>query len=129
MRVGSFEMSRPDTPDDLKSLGERLDRARRDRTGPAAGDGKSDGAFRSALGLGFRIGLELVVAVVVGLGIGWAIDRVLGTKPWVMILFLFLGFAAGLLNVFRAVRGLGMEFGYRTPPQGDRAPADEEEEE
>jgi ATP synthase protein I len=127
MRVGSFEMSRPDTPDDLKSLGERLDKARRDRTGPAADDGKGDGAFQRAVGLGFRIGLELVVAVVVGLGIGWAIDRALGTKPWVMILFLFLGFAAGLVNVFRAVRGMGMEFGYRTPQQGAQPPEDEEE--
>ena len=106
-------MSEHDEPDDLKSLGERLDRARRDRTGPAAGDGiKSNGAFNNALGLGFRIGLELVVAVVFGLGVGWAIDRYLGTKPWGMIVFVLLGIAAGMLNVYRAMTGMGLAVGY-----------------
>jgi ATP synthase protein I len=106
-------MSEHDKPDDLKSLGERLDKARRDRRGPAAGDGKSNGALSgSALGLGFRIGLELVVAVVFGLGVGWAIDKFLGTKPWAMIVFMVLGIAAGMLNVFRAMTGQGLAVGY-----------------
>jgi ATP synthase protein I len=119
-------MSEHGEPDDLKSLGERLDRARRDRTGPAAGDGiKSDGAFNSALGLGFRIGLELVVAVVFGLGVGWAFDKYLGTKPWGLIVFVLLGIAAGMLNVYRAMTGMGLAVGY-----GDqnRQPARDEEE-
>lgn len=63
--------------------------------------------------MGLRIGVELVVAVAVGAGIGWALDRWLGTRPWGMILFLFLGIAAGMMNVYRAVAGLGMAVGYR----------------
>ena len=118
-------MSEHNEPDDLKSLSERLDKARRDRTGPAAGDGiKSDGAFNSALGLGFRIGLELVVAVVFGLGVGWAIDKYLGTKPWGMIVFVLLGIAAGMLNVYRAMTGMGMAVGYGGP---DRQAARDED--
>ena len=106
-------MSEHGGPDDLKSLGERLDKARRDRIGPAGGDGKRDGALEgSALGLGFRVGLELVVAVVFGLGVGWAIDKWLGTKPWALIVFLLLGIAAGMLNVFRAMTGMGSAIGY-----------------
>src|SRR5882757_183688 len=100
-------MSEHGRPDDLKSLGERLDKARRDRRGTAAGDGKGTSELDgSALGFGFRIGLELVVAVVFGLGVGWAIDKGLGTKPWAMIVFLLLGIAAGMFNVFRAMMGM-----------------------
>jgi ATP synthase protein I len=118
-------MSEHDRPDDLKSLGERLDKARRDRRGPAAGDGKSNSALNgSALSLGFRIGLELVVAVLFGLGVGWAIDKFLGTKPWAMIGFMVLGIAAGMLNVFRAMTGQGLAVGYGG--SGPEAGRDEE---
>ena len=106
-------MSEHGSPDDLKSLGERLDKARRDRMGSAPGDGKRQGALEgSALGLGFRVGLELVVAVVFGLGVGWAIDRWLGTKPWAMLVFLMLGIAAGMLSVYKAMTGMGSAIGY-----------------
>jgi ATP synthase protein I len=115
-------------PDDLKRLGERLNKARRDRRGTAAGDGKSTGGLNSALGASFRIGLELVVAVVVGLGVGWAIDRTLGTRPWAMIVFVLLGIAAGMLNVYRAMTGMGSAIGYARPARDPtRQAADEEE--
>jgi ATP synthase protein I len=122
-------MSEHDRPDDLKSLGERLDKARRDRTGPAAGDGKSDSELSgSALGLGFRIGLELVVAVVFGLGVGWAIDKYLGTKPWGLIVFVLLGIAAGMLNVYRAMMGMGLAVGYGDPSRQKAREEDKAEE-
>jgi ATP synthase protein I len=122
-------MSEHGSPDDLKSLGERLDKARRDRTGPAADDGKRNGALEgSALGLGFRIGLELVVAVVFGLGVGWAIDRWLGTKPWAMLAFLLLGIAAGMLSVYKAMTGMGSAVGYGSPNRPAASSEDEREE-
>jgi len=65
------------------------------------------------MGLGFRIGLELVVAVFVGVAIGWACDRWLGTRPWGLLVFLFLGIGAGMTNVYRVVKGLGMTVGYK----------------
>jgi len=40
--------------------------------------------------------------VLVGAGLGWLLDRWLGTTPWGLIVFLLLGFAAGVLNVMRA---------------------------
>lgn len=97
-----------DERDPLRDLGDRLERARRtrERQGPRAADGDV-AADRSALGLAFRIGLELVAAVVVGVGIGWAFDSWLGTRPWGMILFFFLGVGAGMTNVYRAVTGMG----------------------
>jgi ATP synthase protein I len=65
------------------------------------------------MGLGFRIGLELVVAVFVGVALGWACDRWLGTRPWGLLVFLFLGIGAGMTNVYRVVKGLGMTVGYK----------------
>lgn len=54
-------------------------------------------------GVGFRVGVELFSALLVGILIGWSLDRWLGTSPWLLVLFFFVGSAAGVLNVFRAV--------------------------
>ena len=108
-------MDERDTQDPLRNLEQRLDRARRGRERNASGSSPQDGpsAARGALGLALRIGLELVVAVVVATAIGWAFDSWLGTRPWGMILFFFLGVGAGMVNVWRAVTGMGMAAGYR----------------
>jgi ATP synthase protein I len=54
------------------------------------------------MALGFRLSSELVAGVLVGGGIGWGLDRLLGISPWGLIVFLLLGFAAGVLNVMRS---------------------------
>jgi ATP synthase protein I len=51
---------------------------------------------------GFRLSSELVASVMVGAGLGWLIDRVLGLALWGLIVFLLLGFAPGVLNVVRS---------------------------
>ena len=51
-------------------------------------------------------------AVFVGAGLGWAFDDWLGTRPWGMIILFFLGTAAGMLNVWRSVAGMGQGVGY-----------------
>lgn len=55
------------------------------------------------MGLAFRITAEFVSGVAVGVGIGWLLDSWLNTKPWMMILFVLLGSAAGMLNVYRTM--------------------------
>lgn len=55
----------------------------------------------SPMGIGVRVGVELVSALVVGLAIGFALDWWLGTKPWFLVLFVLLGGAAGVANVWR----------------------------
>ncbi len=57
----------------------------------------------SALARGTRYAAEIAVATVVGFGLGWFLDRQLGTGPWLAILFLMLGVAAGFRNLLRAV--------------------------
>jgi len=77
------------------------------------------------LSLAFRIGVELVAALIVGVGIGVLLDRWLGTAPWMLLLFFVLGGAAGILNVYRAMAGYGYGAGYRAPKhEGDQAGRD-----
>ncbi|MDH5509635.1 MAG: AtpZ/AtpI family protein [Nitrospinota bacterium] len=49
------------------------------------------------------VGLQIVISVLIGFGMGLWIDRWLGTKPWFMLLFILLGVGAGFLNVYRVV--------------------------
>jgi ATP synthase protein I len=128
-------MDERDAQQPLRDLGQRLDRARSERQRSASGISQGGaGVSQSALGLALRIGVELVVAVVVGTAIGWAFDHWLGTRPWGMIVGFFLGVAAGMLNVWRAVTGMGMAMGYRRQPpasglrQKDADGSDEDEE-
>jgi ATP synthase protein I len=58
-----------------------------------------------AMSLGFRVLTELVVAVVVGMLIGWQIDVWFSTGPIFLIVFLALGMAAGFLGVYRIAAG------------------------
>ena len=81
------------------------------RTGPEDGAGRPSAG--SGLGFALRIGTELVVGVVVGVAIGLGLDYWLGTKPWLMIVFFFLGAGAGMLNVYRTVTGIGHAIGYK----------------
>src|SRR5262249_3260973 len=64
---------------------------------------------QSAYGFAFRVGVELVVALAVGGGIGWLLDHWLGTLPLFLIVFFLFGAAAGLLNVFRAARDMNRD--------------------
>ena len=85
----------------LRRLGDRLDQVRASReSGPSSG-GQPSGD-RTAMALGLRLSSELVAAVLVGAGLGWLIDKGLGISPWGLIVFLLLGFAAGVVNAMRA---------------------------
>ena len=61
------------------------------------------------MGNAFKLGTELVAAVVVGTIIGFILDSWFDTKPWLIITFFFLGAAAGILNVIRAAKRMQKE--------------------
>ena len=61
------------------------------------------------MGSAFRLGTELVAAVAVGTIIGFILDNWFDTKPWLIIIFFFLGAAAGMLNVIRAANKMQRE--------------------
>ena len=63
----------------------------------------------SFMGNAFKLGTELVAAVVVGTIIGFILDTWFDTKPWLIIIFFFLGAAAGMLNVIRTANRMQKE--------------------
>jgi ATP synthase protein I len=97
----------------LSELGERLDRvkARRDAEAEADLDAEMRGR---GMAYGMRMAAELVGAVIVGGLIGIGLDWLIGTKPWLFLLFFVLGFAAGVLNVVRAYERMQKEIMERT---------------
>ncbi len=81
----------------------RAARAREGLDKPAiAPDSAPTGQFGgSALAIGLRVGVELLSALIVGVGIGWLLDRWLHTRPLFIAVFVLLGGAAGMFNVWR----------------------------
>ena len=53
----------------------------------------------SSIGAAFKLSTELVVAVLVGTIIGFILDNTFGTKPWLIIIFFFIGVVTGIINV------------------------------
>ena len=83
-------------PDEFKT---RLKIAKSKLKKELENDNKKQGSF---MGNAFKLGTELVAAGAVGTIIGFILDSWFDTKPWLIIIFFFLGAAAGMLNVIRA---------------------------
>lgn len=121
--TGRGNQHEPDIRDD------DLERRRRDLEASLATrrpdrlEGKDDAKAGSVAGYGqaLKLSSEFIAGVVVGAGIGWIIDRLAGTSPWGLIVFLLLGFGAGVLNVMRSA-GVVAEFG-----QGDKSRRDQDD--
>jgi ATP synthase protein I len=93
----------------LGSLNRRLSIIQDDRKQQAdqSESGSGDAQSRaSAMAVGLRLSSELVAGVVVGTILGWGLDRLLPTSPWGLIVFMLLGFVAGVINVMRSA-GVG----------------------
>jgi ATP synthase protein I len=99
----------PPEPDDLRSLGERIDEAERRRAQP------SKVAAPTSLGIAFRFTTEMVSALLVGAGLGWGVDWAFDhwspfhTRPWGIVVMFVLGAVAGIRNVMAAAKELNAE--------------------
>jgi ATP synthase protein I len=93
---------REDMPDsdELHRFGKRLDKARRQK------EPRPNEAPPTSLGIASRFATEFVVAVAFGGGLGWVLDRFLGTRPIFLLVLFVLGAAAGIRNVMRAAAEL-----------------------
>ena len=60
----------------------------------------------SSIGAAFKLSTELVSAVAVGTIIGFILDKTFGTKPWLIIIFFFVGVIAGIINVIRSAKNM-----------------------
>ena len=95
----------PDPAPETSSFEERLRTARQKQgLDPVPKDGAQASRDASAMGLGMRVGVELVAALVGALLIGWALDRWLNTRPVFLVVFALLGGVAGMMNVWRVVK-------------------------
>ena len=90
-------------PEDFKT---RLKIAKSKIRKQVQSDSEKRGSF---MGSAFKLGTELVAAVAVGTIIGFILDSWFDTKPWLMIIFFFLGAAAGMLNVIRTANRMQKE--------------------
>jgi len=71
----------------------------------------------SGLGQAFRLSAEFISGVIAGALVGWLIDRMFGTSPWGLIVCMFLGFGAGMLNMLRASGELKRNAPSASPPE------------
>ena len=99
-------MAEDPDPNRLRALEERIAKAK----GGAVGTG------RGPVGKGFsqgeaawRMVLELVTGMLIGLGIGYGLDQVFGTKPILLIVFVLLGFAAGIKTMLGTAAQMGKQ--------------------
>src|SRR5690606_13832366 len=99
-----------------------LERRLREReAAKAARSGRSGHAQMGALGAAWRMSLELVAALFVGGGLGLLLDRALHTAPWIMLVGLILGFAAGVRSAVRTA------YAMQVPPTGRALREDEDD--
>jgi ATP synthase protein I len=105
-------MTEKEDKDCLEALDKRLEKAQAKKQ---AGTRKYQQKGDKDVAKAYRIGIELVLAVALGGVIGWYLDKWLGTSPWLLIIFFFLGVAAGFRNVYKAAQKIGGNL----PPEQD----------
>ena len=122
-------MAEPDGPDETGRSGPGGDgdlerrRLKLEASLAAHGVGNKDGeggrgnAATTGYGKAIKLSSEFIAGVAVGAGLGWIIDRLAGTSPFGLIVFLLLGFGAGVLNVMRSA-GVVAEAGIKVPKKG-----------
>ena len=88
---------------DKKAFEQRLEAAEGAASGPVRESAaKQAGSGQRAMELAFRLGVEMVAAMVIAVVIGWGLDRLFHTRPWLMIAMVPVGMAAGIRNLVRA---------------------------
>jgi ATP synthase protein I len=92
-----------DMADDLDARRAELDRRIAERqVARQAEDGAKPRGDPAAMGRALKMSSEFIAGVLVGAFLGWGVDQLAGTTPFGLIVFLLLGFCAGVLNVMRA---------------------------
>lgn len=95
-------MTEGNSPSPDNDFDTRLRRLKEQVREDRGGDMPRDGTPRSAGGWAFKLSVELAAGLVVGGGIGWLLDYLLGTLPLMLILFFILGGAAGMWTVYKS---------------------------
>ena len=89
-----------------KNLSKRIDVAL------AKKDNKYTFKNQDSLNIYYRVGTELLAGLIIGAGIGWALDQWINTTPLFLIIFFTLGGVAGIYNLWRVLTGKGLNMGF-----------------
>lgn len=115
-------MTKDPDPDRLRALEARLARA---RGAPAPGPGQAGRALSQGE-VAWRMVIELVTGMLLGFGIGYGLDALFGTRPWLMVVFALLGFAAGVRTMIGTARQLAAKTSAGEPAARARPGADDD---
>lgn len=107
--------------DELERRRSDLGAALAQRAPKEADTDKSASGSAAGFAQALKMSSEFIAGILVGAAIGWMIDQLAGTSPWGMIIFLLLGFCAGILNVLRSA---GMVAERSTRRDGAETPED-----
>ncbi len=120
-KTGQSDTDKPAFNDDeLERRRRQLDAALAERSPKEAKAGKA-ASSPAGFAMAMRLSTEFIGGILVGAAIGWVIDKLAGTTPWGMIIFLLLGFCAGILNVLRSA---GLVAEQHTRRDGAETPED-----
>ena len=89
-----------------KNLSKRIDDALAEK------DNKQTFKNQDSLNIYYRVGTELLAGLIIGAGIGWALDQWINTTPLFLIIFFTLGGIAGIYNLWRVLTGKGLNIGF-----------------
>lgn len=90
-------------PEDIAQLEKKINTLQKEKT---LGAKAPHNQYTTSASLGLRIATELLSGIIIGGGIGWFLDDFLHTKPYLLVVFLLFGGAAGFLNVYRFTKQL-----------------------
>ena len=100
--VHGVSMAKDERPSPLKDLETRLRKARE-----GVHSAGHDRPFATGFGQAMSLVVEMVAGVAAGALLGWLLDSWLGTEPWLLVVFIFVGMGAGLLNAYRRAQRFG----------------------
>ena len=119
MLVATSAMNENLSPTPLKDLAERIQRLKAETTPTTA---PLPGESMNGLGMAFGVAAHMVAGLGVGAAIGYFLDIWLGSSPWMLGLFFFLGAGAGVLNTYRMAMGYHRPAGDKTSERPAAAP-------
>ena len=89
-------------PDEIKALNDKIEAFKNKRN--AESFSSENKQFGGSFAKGFQMSVELIAGVFVGFAIGYFLDFLFNTHPWLIALFTIFGFAAGVLNIYKSSR-------------------------
>lgn len=107
--------------EDTRALAEKINLAKKDA---GIGNEKKSESHLTGHARAVRLGTEFIAAILVGFGIGYFADLIFGSSPWIMLVMVLVGFAAGVLNVVRSANE--MNAAVVITPDMDLGPEDDD---